>query len=310
QLQFYPRHCAGRRDCTGASSHDGTPCPLHQNGSRHHLLRQSLSGRLNMASGGIGTPGHVAGELFKVMTGVNLVHVPYRGEGPALTDAISGQVQLMFVSVTPSLEFIRAGKLRAVAVSTAMRSPALPDVPTIAETVPGYEANGWAGMGAPKGTPSEIIEKLNSHINAGLVSPAIKARYADLGIAPLVLSPAEFGKFVADDERLYGAEPQSKMTPFAPDSQIPGPARGVEGPSTVSNFQCCRRPRSDPNCLRPACQASGSGARLTRSQLREVGECARRERQRGCSAARAALNELAALKGAGADEKRVRPLAH
>ena len=164
---------------------------------------KAYPGRLNMASGGIGTPGHVAGELFKVMTGVNLVHVPYRGEGPALTDAISGQVQLMFVSVTPSLEFIRAGKLRAVAVSTAMRSPALPDVPTIAETVPGYEANGWAGMGAPKSTPAEIIEKLNSHINAGLVSPAIKARYADLGITPLVLSPSEFGKFVADDTQRW-----------------------------------------------------------------------------------------------------------
>jgi tripartite-type tricarboxylate transporter receptor subunit TctC len=128
-----------------------------------------------------------------------MVHVPYRGEGPALTDAISGQVQLMFVSVTPSLEFIRAGKLRAVAVTTATRSHALPDVPTIAETVPGCEANGWAGMGAPKSTPSEIIEKLNSHINAGLTSPLIKARYADLGLTPLVLSPSEFGKFVADD---------------------------------------------------------------------------------------------------------------
>jgi tripartite-type tricarboxylate transporter receptor subunit TctC len=151
-----------------------------------------------MASGGVGTPGHVAGELFKIMTGVNLVHVPYRGEGPALTDAISGQVQLMFVSVTPSLEFIRAGKLRALAVTTTARSPAMPDVPTIAETVPGYEVNGWAGMGAPKGTPSEIIQKLNDHINAGLASPGIKARYADLGITPLVLSPSDFGKFIAD----------------------------------------------------------------------------------------------------------------
>jgi tripartite-type tricarboxylate transporter receptor subunit TctC len=155
-------------------------------------------GKVNMASGGVGTPGHVAGELFKIMTGVNLVHVPYRGEGPALTDAISGQVQLMFVSVTPSLEFIRAGKLRALAVTTTARSPAMPDVPTIAETVPGYEVNGWAGMGAPKGTPSEVIQKLNDHINAGLASPGIKARYADLGITPLVLSPSDFGKFIAD----------------------------------------------------------------------------------------------------------------
>jgi tripartite-type tricarboxylate transporter receptor subunit TctC len=161
-------------------------------------------GKINMASGGVGTPGHLAGELFKIMTGVNLVHVPYRGEGPALTDAISGQVQLMFVSVTPSLEFIRAGKLRALAVTTTARSPAMPDVPTIAETVPGYEANGWAGMGAPKGTPSEIIQKLNDHINAGLGSPGIKARYADLGITPLVLSPSDFGKFIADETEKWG----------------------------------------------------------------------------------------------------------
>jgi tripartite-type tricarboxylate transporter receptor subunit TctC len=160
-------------------------------------------GKINMASGGVGTPGHVAGELFKTMTGVNLVHVPYRSEGSALTDAISGQVQLMFVSVTPSLEFIRAGKLRALAVTTTARSPAMPDVPTIAETVPGYEANGWAGMGAPKGTPSEIIQKLNDHINAGLASPGIKARYADLGITPLVLSPSDFGKFVVDDTQRW-----------------------------------------------------------------------------------------------------------
>jgi tripartite-type tricarboxylate transporter receptor subunit TctC len=161
-------------------------------------------GKVNMASGGIGSPGHLAGELFKIMTGVNLVHVPYRGEGPALTDAISGQVQLLFVSASPSLEFIRAGKLRALAVTTATRSPALPDVPTIAEAVPGYEARAWAGMGAPKGTPSEIIQKLNDHINAGLASPGIKARYADLGLTPLVLSPSDFGKFIADETEKWG----------------------------------------------------------------------------------------------------------
>jgi tripartite-type tricarboxylate transporter receptor subunit TctC len=160
-------------------------------------------GKINMASGGIGTPGHLAGELFKIMAGVNLIHVPYRGEGPALTDAISGQVELMFVSASPSVEFIRAGKLRALAVTTATRSPALPDVPSVAETVPGYEATAWAGMGAPKGTPPEIIEKLNGQINAGLASPAIKARYADLGIAPLVLSPSDFGKFVAEDTQRW-----------------------------------------------------------------------------------------------------------
>ena len=160
-------------------------------------------GKINMASGGIGSTGHVAGELFKIMAGVNLIHVPYRGEGPALTDAISGQVELMFVSASPSLEFIRAGKLRALAVTTATRSPALPDVPSVAETVPGYEATAWAGMGTPKGTPPEIIERLNGQINAGLASPAIKARYTDLGIVPLILSPSDFGKFVAEDTQRW-----------------------------------------------------------------------------------------------------------
>ena len=160
-------------------------------------------GKINMASGGIGTPGHVAGELFKIMAGVNLTHVPYRGEGPALTDAISGQFEVMFVSASPSLEFIRAGKLRALAVTTSTRWAAMPDVPSIAETVPGYEAIAWAGIGAPKGTPPEIIEKLNTQINAGLASPAIKARYLDLGITPLILSPSDFGKFVAEDTQKW-----------------------------------------------------------------------------------------------------------
>jgi tripartite-type tricarboxylate transporter receptor subunit TctC len=179
--------------------------PAHPSKSVSDIIAYAKANpaKLNMASGGNGTPNHIAGELFKIMAGVNLTHVSYRGEGPALTDVISGQVQLMFVSGSVSLEFIRAGKLRAVAVTTPVRSPALPDVPTITETVPGYEAHAWAGMGAPKGTPPEIIEELNGQINAGLASPAIKARYANLGLTPLILSPSDYGKFVAEDTQRW-----------------------------------------------------------------------------------------------------------
>src|SRR5262249_16970893 len=138
-------------------------------------------GKINMASSGNGTSVHLSGELFKLMTGVNMQHVPYRGAAPALTDLISGQVQLIFDNMPSSIEHIRAGKLRALAVTTAARSPALPDVPTVAETVPGYEASAWFGMGAPKGTPPEVINKLNAQINAALADPNIQARLADLG---------------------------------------------------------------------------------------------------------------------------------
>jgi tripartite-type tricarboxylate transporter receptor subunit TctC len=156
-------------------------------------------GKISMASAGNGTPGHVAGELFKMMTGVDMQHVPYRGEGPVLTDMVSGQVQVMFVSTAPSIELIRSGRLRAMAVTTVTRSPALPDVPTVDETVPGYEAVGWAGMGAPRSTPPEIIDKLNREINAGLASPDIKARYTEMGYTIFTGSAAEFGKFIAAD---------------------------------------------------------------------------------------------------------------
>jgi tripartite-type tricarboxylate transporter receptor subunit TctC len=154
-------------------------------------------GKFNMASGGIGSAGHLAGELLKITAGLRMQHVPYRGEGPALTDMIGGQVQMMFTSAAPSIELIRTGKLRAIAVTTATRLPALPDVPTIAETLPGYDVTGWAGVGAPQGTPIEIIDKLNREINAGLANPAIKAKYADLGYTDFITSPAEFGKFIA-----------------------------------------------------------------------------------------------------------------
>jgi tripartite-type tricarboxylate transporter receptor subunit TctC len=156
-------------------------------------------GKINMASSGNGTSVHLSGELFKMMTGVNLQHVPYRGAAPALTDLISGQVQLMFDNMPSSIEHIRAGKLRALAVTTATRSPALLDVPTVAETVPGYEASAWFGMGAPKGTPPELINKLNAQINAALADPNIQARLADLGGTVMAGTPADFGKVIADE---------------------------------------------------------------------------------------------------------------
>ena len=156
-------------------------------------------GKINMASSGNGTSVHLSGELFKMMTGLNLQHVPYRGSAPALTDLLSGQVQLMFDNMPSSIEQIKAGKLRALAVTTAARSPELPDVPTVAETVPGYEASAWFGMGAPKGTPPDIINKLNKAINAALADPNIKARLRDLGGTPMAGTPADFGKVIADE---------------------------------------------------------------------------------------------------------------
>ena len=156
-------------------------------------------GKINMASAGNGTGGHVAGELFKMMTGVNMVHVPYRGAGPALTDLIGGQVQVMFDVMTSSIEHIRAGKLRALAVTSSTRSEALPDVPTMGELVPGYEASNIRGVGVPRNTPAEIIDRLNKEINAGLADPKMKARFADLGATVLAGSPADFGRLMAEE---------------------------------------------------------------------------------------------------------------
>jgi tripartite-type tricarboxylate transporter receptor subunit TctC len=161
-------------------------------------------GRLNMASSGNGSTIHVSGELFKMMTGVNMIHVPYRGGAPALTDVISGQVQVMFDNVPTSIEFIRGGKLRALAVTTATRSEVLPDLPTVADFVPGYEASAWYGVGVPKGTPDDIIDKLNKEINAILAEPKAKARLADLGASLLAGSPADFGKLVAAETEKWG----------------------------------------------------------------------------------------------------------
>jgi tripartite-type tricarboxylate transporter receptor subunit TctC len=161
-------------------------------------------GKVNYASGGNGTAQHLSGELFKMMTGVVMVHVPYRGDAPALTDLIGGQVQVMFGSIPPSVEHIRAGKLRALAVTNATRSEALPDIPTVSDFVPGYEANAWYGIGAPRNTPAEIVDKLNKEINAALSDPKIKARLADLGGTVLSGSPADFGKLIADETEKWG----------------------------------------------------------------------------------------------------------
>ena len=161
-------------------------------------------GKINFASGGNGTPGHVVGELFKMMTGVNLVHVPYRGGAPAVADLLGGQVQVMFASPTISIEHIRAGKLRALAVTTATRSAALPDVPPVGDFVPGFEASVWLGIGAPRNTPAEIIEKLNREVNAALADPKMKARLADLGSTVLGGSPSDFGRLIADETEKWG----------------------------------------------------------------------------------------------------------
>jgi tripartite-type tricarboxylate transporter receptor subunit TctC len=161
-------------------------------------------GKINMASAGNGSPPHVAGELFKMMAGVDMQHVPYRSGGAALTDLLGGQVQVTFESTLSSLEYIRAGSLRALAVTTSARSAALPDIPNLSDFVPGYEASSWYGIGAPKGTPPDIIDKLNKEINAGLADPKIKARFADLGGMALSGSPADFGKLIAEETKKWG----------------------------------------------------------------------------------------------------------
>jgi tripartite-type tricarboxylate transporter receptor subunit TctC len=161
-------------------------------------------GRVNMASAGTGAPSHVSGELFKMMAGVNMVHVPYRGGGPALVDLLGGQVQVMFASMSSSIEYVRAGKLRALAVTTMTRSEALPDIPIMSDFVPGYEASLFLGIGAPRNTPVEVIEKLNKETNAGLADPKLKARFADLAGTVLPGTPADFGKLIAEETEKWG----------------------------------------------------------------------------------------------------------
>jgi tripartite-type tricarboxylate transporter receptor subunit TctC len=156
-------------------------------------------GKINMGSPGNGTVAHLAGELFKMMTGINLVHVPYRGGAAALTDMLGGQVQVMFPALSSTIEYIRSGKLRVLGIAASTRSDALPGTPTVAEFVPGYEASGFSGVGAPQDTPAEIIEKLNKEINAGLADPKLTMRVAEIGSTVLAGSPGDFGKLIADE---------------------------------------------------------------------------------------------------------------
>lgn len=168
------------------------------------------SGKINMASAGTGSTSHMCGELFKYMTGVNLVHVPYRGTSPALVDLMAGQVQMMFDVIASSKEYVNSGQLRALAVTTAHRSEALPNVPPVSDFVPGYEASAWGGMSAPKNTPIEIVERLNAEINNGLADPGVRAQLAEVGAAGLPGTPAEFERFLAED-----TEKWSKVIKFA-----------------------------------------------------------------------------------------------
>jgi tripartite-type tricarboxylate transporter receptor subunit TctC len=161
-------------------------------------------GKLSFESAGIGTASHLAGQLFNAMTGANMQHVPYRGDGPAIADLIAGQVQVGFATMTASIGHIRAGQLRALAVCTLKRSDALPGVPTVAESVPGFEASSWFGIAAPKGTPADIVERLNRETNAGLADATIAARLADMGGMALTGSPADFGKLIADETEKWG----------------------------------------------------------------------------------------------------------
>jgi len=156
-------------------------------------------GKINMGSNGIGATGHLAGEMFSMMTGIKMQHVPYRGESVALTDLIGGQIQVIFATISAAAEFVRSGQLRALGVTSAARSPALPDVPAVGETVPGYELSTWGGLGAPRATPPDAIDKLNREINAALASARFKEKYADLGVTILGGSPADLGKVIADD---------------------------------------------------------------------------------------------------------------
>ncbi len=199
------------RDIAPVASIDRTPLVMEVNQSfparsvpEFIAYAKAKPGKINMASAGTGTGQHVAGELFKMMAGVDMTHVPYRSAGPALTDLIGGQVQVMFDGLPASIEHIRTGRLRALAVTTATRLDALPDIPTVADFVPGYEASAVHGIGAPKNTPTEIVDRLNKEINAALADPKMVARLADLGLTVLPGSPADFGKLIAEETEKWG----------------------------------------------------------------------------------------------------------
>jgi tripartite-type tricarboxylate transporter receptor subunit TctC len=160
-------------------------------------------GKINMASPGVGSSPHLAGELFKFMTGIDMTHVAYRGSAPALTDLLGDQVQVFFAPISASLAYVRAGELRALAVTTAARADALRDIPTVADFVPGFEVSGWFGIGAPKDIPTAIVDRLNTEVNAGLNDPAMKARLADLGSSAFVISPSNFRRFIVDETKKW-----------------------------------------------------------------------------------------------------------
>jgi tripartite-type tricarboxylate transporter receptor subunit TctC len=213
-------------------------------------------GKLNFGSAGTGTGPHVATELFNMMTGVKMLHVPYRGAGQAKTDLIGGRVQMMFDVLASSIAHIRAGELRALAVTSAVRSEVLPDIPTVGEFVPGYEASGWTGVGAPKNTSVEIIEKLNREINAGLADPKIKARFADLGAMPTIMTPPEFGKLIAEETEKWakvvkfsGARPNVPQIPtlgqLSKRAFLVGPHQAAV-PGDICRQDRCRRSTCSP----------------------------------------------------------------
>jgi tripartite-type tricarboxylate transporter receptor subunit TctC len=199
------------RDTTPVASVIGTPLVMMVNPSfpaktvpAFIAYAKDNPGKINMASSGSGSPPHVAGELFKMTTGIKMIHIPYRGDVPAITDLLAGQVQVYFGTLPASVEYVRAGNLRALAVTSAARSPALPDIPAMGEFLPGFEASIWNGLSAPKNTPAEIVEKLNREINAGLADPELKAHLADLGATPFPGSPADYAKLVADETEKWG----------------------------------------------------------------------------------------------------------
>src|SRR5262249_3079116 len=204
QFQFHPRHRAGRRHSPRALRHRGASIGCSQDSSRVHCLCQGQSGQGHHGVGRYRSSLPCVGRTVQDGAGVNLVHVPYRGGGPAVTDLLGGQVQVMFAPTPPSIEHIRSGNVRALAVPTAPRLDALPDIPTVGEFVPGYEASNWYGVGIPKNTPVEIVDKLNKEINAGLAAPKMQARLADFGVTPLVVSPADFGRLIADETEKWG----------------------------------------------------------------------------------------------------------
>jgi tripartite-type tricarboxylate transporter receptor subunit TctC len=172
-------------------------------------------GKINFASGGIGAPNHMAGELFKAMTGLDMIHVPYRGEAPALTDLIAGRVQVMFGVIVASIEHIRVGRLRALAVTSSKRLPAMPNLPTVSDFVPGYEASQWYGIGAPRNTPADIIDNLNNQINAALGDEKIRARLNELGSVPTPMTSAEFGRYIVEETAKWGRV--AKLSSVKPD---------------------------------------------------------------------------------------------